>query len=233
MEQKSFQVHTVPVFPAILASLHPASGAMPTSCCFQDRKGKHRLLLCAATRPPATSPTSAAHPKLARASTSPRLSLQQGLPLQPSSAVQREAPTPQFLLWISFRITPASPLPSIITTPTHPHTYCKARGNKSLPASRERENRPPLFPPAHSQRPWRYMIHPSSLPLGTPKAWKHSHFFLFLPPPPLASSNEAAHLMRSQKMHSWSKHRVEFPFVPIGSLNSRLSGSDHLVNKEV
>lgn len=120
---ESFQVHTVPVFPAILASLHLASGAMPTSCCFQDRKGKHRSLLCAATRPPATSPTSAAHPKLARASTGPRLSLQQGLPLQPSSAVQREAPTPQFLLWISFSITPASPLPGITTTPTHPPTH--------------------------------------------------------------------------------------------------------------
>lgn len=145
MEQKSFQVHTVPVFPAILASLHPASGAMPTSCCFQDRKGKHRSLLCAATRPPATSPTSAAHPKLARASTGPRLSLQQGLPLQPSSAVQREAPTPQFLLWISFSITPASPLPSIITTPTHTHTARQEAIKASLPVEKEKTD--PLCSP--------------------------------------------------------------------------------------
>lgn len=68
---ESIQVHPRLQSPVNLASLRAAGGEMPTSCCFQDRKGKHWSLFCAAPEPPATSLTSAAHPKLDRASTGP------------------------------------------------------------------------------------------------------------------------------------------------------------------
>lgn len=99
---------------------------------FSGQEGEHWSLLCAATGPPTTSPTSAAHPKLARASAGPRL-------LSPilfsrNNSVQTGASTPKLLLWISSCLTLH-----------HPPTL-QERGENSRPASRDRENRPPLFP---------------------------------------------------------------------------------------
>ncbi|TNN71687.1 hypothetical protein EYF80_018038 [Liparis tanakae] len=51
----------------MLAGLSPCRPFPLPSCCFQDGKGKQRSLLCDATGPPTTAPTSAAHPKLAGA----------------------------------------------------------------------------------------------------------------------------------------------------------------------
>lgn len=135
---ESIQVHTLPEFPVILASLHPAGGAMPTSCCFQDRIGKQWCLLCAAIGPPTTSPTSAAHPKLATASTGPRLPVD-CLPLKPTSAgttvcSNRGSNTTVPIVDL-LRHNPASP----------PYIARKRR-EQPLRQYRQRENRPPLFP---------------------------------------------------------------------------------------
>ncbi|CAB1416356.1 unnamed protein product [Pleuronectes platessa] len=110
---------------------------MPTSCCFKDRKRKHWFLLCAATGPPTSSPTSAAHPKLARGVR------QQG---QPHSVLfsRDSVQTPEILLWMSSGITLQHPPlhTAIKRLERPPHQY------------RQRKQTPfvPPVPPHHRLR---------------------------------------------------------------------------------
>lgn len=146
-------------------AFQPADGATPNSRCFPERKGKQCSFLCAATGPPATSSTSAAHPKLAGASTAPRLSMAKTASpalFSRNNCVQTQAPTPHFLLWISSGITLHHP----------PPPFTARKGREQLPRQYRRRKQNPFVPTAPSQRRLRYMIYPS--PSSTPKASKHS-----------------------------------------------------------
>ena len=206
---QSIKVHTLPEFPVILASLHPAGGAMPTSCCVQDRIGKQWSLLCAATRPPTSSPTSAAHPKLAGASTGPEADGRKDCLSSPLQQEQLCVQTPQFLLWLSSGIT------------LHHPPALQERGENSRPASADRENRPPLFPLPLLSVDWGTWSTPSSL-LQQPLRASHSSF----PPPSKSSSGWQSSRSSSEnrgKISSECSTHVSFSFAHIKSLKSRLS----------
>lgn len=70
----SIQVHTLPEFSGILASLPTCPWSNAQLLLFSGEE-REAAFLFTATGPPTTSSTSAAHPKLARASTAPRLSI--------------------------------------------------------------------------------------------------------------------------------------------------------------
>lgn len=188
---ESIQVHTLPEFSVILASLHPAGGAMPTSCCFQDRIGKQWSLLCAATGPPTTSPTSAAHPKLARASTGPRLSAARtaspALFSRNNCVCSNRGSNTRVPIVDLLRHNPASP----------PYTARKSLGR--LPRQ-YRENRPPLFPlPLLSVDGGTWSTPP---PPCNPESFKTLPLLLSLPPRLLVQGKAADHLMRIHQISS-------------------------------
>ena len=210
---ESIQVHSLPEYSVILASIRHVGGAMPTSCCFKDRKRKHWFLLCAATGPPNSSPTSAAHPKLARGVR------QQGQPLSvlfSRDSVQTAAPTPEILLWMSSGITLQ-----------HPPPYTAIKRLEQPPHQYRQRKQTPFVPPVPSQHRLRYMSHHSS-PL---QSWTLQNTPTFTFPPSASSSGgrgggkTAKHLMRLQKKLPEPTCQFSSSFVHFRSLNSRPTGS--------
>lgn len=152
----------------------------------QDRKGKYWSLLQAATEPPTTTPTSAAHSKLARASRGLRLS------------VARNAFPVFFRRNVSSNSSSNTQDPIVDVlghNPASPPLPCKKATRAAVPPVQTEKTDPLCF--ACPFQASTEVHDPPLLPPATLKASKHSHFSFLL-----VGGNEAEHLKRFQKIYS-------------------------------